>query len=62
MVFFAGYQPNGTYYGSKNSFVNIGCTVKKSVAITDKWSLPLSFSLIVNPDRKSVYLVAGITL
>ena len=62
MLFFAGYQPKGEYYGSKNSFVNIGCTARKSIAVTDRWSLPLSISLILNPDRKSVYLVAGITL
>ncbi len=62
MILFAGYQPKGSYYGSDKSFVNLGCTLKKSIPVTDRWSLPLSFSLILNPDRKSMYLVAGINL
>lgn len=62
LVVFAGCQPKGTYYAPKAAFVNIGCTVKKSIPVTDRFSLPLSLSLIFNPDVKSVYLVAGITL
>jgi len=61
-VAFAGYQLKGTYYAPKAAFVNIGCTVKKSIPVTDRFSLPLSVSLILNPSSKSVYLVAGITL
>lgn len=62
MVIFAGYQVSGTGYAEKPSFVNVGCTVKKSVQITDRFSLPISLSLIVNPAGKSAWLVAGITL
>ena len=62
LVFFAGYQAKGTYYAPKTSFVNFGGTVKKSVAITGRFSLPVSISLIVNPFERSSYLVAGITL
>lgn len=62
MLFFAGFQPKGDYYGPKRSFVNIGCTVIKTIPVTDRWSLPLSLSLISNPSIGSLYLVAGITL
>jgi hypothetical protein len=62
LLVFAGYQPKGTYYATKAAFVNIGCTVKKSIPVTDRFSPPLSLSLIVNPASKSAYLVAGITL
>lgn len=62
LVVFTGCQPKGTYYAPKAAFVNIGCTVKKSIPVTDRFSLPLSLSLIFNPNCKSVYLVAGITL
>jgi hypothetical protein len=62
LVVFTGYQPKGTYYASRAAFVNIGCTVKKSIPVTDRFSLPLSLSLIFNPAGKSTYLVAGITL
>ncbi|MEI6050179.1 MAG: hypothetical protein WCS03_14845 [Bacteroidota bacterium] len=61
LVVFAGYQAKGTYYASKTGFVNIGCTVKKSIPVTDRFSLPLSLSLIVNPAVNSTWLVAGIT-
>lgn len=62
LMFFTGYQAKGTYYASKADFVNIGCTVKKSIQVTDRFLLPLSLSLIVNPVDKSSYLVAGIAL
>jgi hypothetical protein len=62
MIFFVGYQPKGSYYGSDMSFINLGCTLKKSIPLTERWSLPISLSLIMNPDRKSVYLVGGLTL
>ena len=61
MIFFAGYQPKGSYYGSDISFINLGCTLKRSIPVSERWSLPISLSLIMNPDRKSVYLVGGIT-
>ncbi len=61
LAFFAGYQAKGTYYASGANFVNIGCTLKKSIAVTDRLSLPVYLSLIVNPASKIPYLVAGIT-
>lgn len=62
MMLFAGFQPKGEYYAPDPGFVNIGCTAKKTISVTDRFSLPLSLSLIVNPNINSVYLVAGITL
>jgi hypothetical protein len=61
LMVFAGYQAKGTYYASGSGFVNIGCTAKKSINITDRFALPLSLSLVVNPSVKSTVLVAGIT-
>jgi hypothetical protein len=61
IVFFAGFQAKGDYYAPRATFVNIGCTVEP-VLIADRFKLPIGLSLIVNPDRKSVYLVAGIYL
>jgi hypothetical protein len=58
---FAGFQPKGTYYGSAVGFVNLGCTIIKKIEVTGKWSLPLSLSLIINPNCKTAYIVAGIT-
>lgn len=62
LVIFAGYQVKGDYYATKPAFVNIGCTVSKSIQVTDRLSLPVCLSLIINPAGKSAWLVAGISL
>ena len=62
MLFFAGFQPKGEYYGTNATFVNLGCTAIKAIKVTDHWSLPLSLSLIANPSAKSAFLVAGVLL
>jgi hypothetical protein len=61
IMLFAGYQPKGEYYAPKAAFVNLGCTAIKAIKITDNWSLPVTVSLIVNPNIKSANLVAGIS-
>lgn len=62
LQFFSGFQVKGEYYGQNATFVNLGCTMIKTIDVTDRWSLPVSLSFIVNPSQKSAYLVAGITL
>ncbi len=62
LLLFAGYQAKGNYYAEQAAFVNLGCTITKPIALTKRYSLPLILSLIVNPDRQSVQLVAGISL
>lgn len=59
---FAGFQVKGEYYASKAAFVNMGCSVTKSIKATKNWSLPVNLSFILNPDSKKAYLIAGITL
>jgi hypothetical protein len=61
LVLFAGFQPKGKYYAEKAAFVNVGCTIQKELAITDRWSLPLSLSFVINPALKSANLVAGVS-
>jgi hypothetical protein len=62
MLFFAGIQPKGEYYGKNATFVNLGCTAIKTIRVTDGWSIPLSVSCILNPSNKSFYIVAGVNL
>jgi hypothetical protein len=59
---FTGFQAKGDYYSPYPAFVNVGCTVVKDLEITQKWSLPVTVSLIMNPYRESLFLVAGITI
>jgi len=60
---FAG-AGNGMYLTSENTFnlVNVGIKKSKEIKITDSFSLPLSGTLIANPDAKQVHLVIGISL
>lgn len=40
---------------------NIGITASKDIAVTDKFSLPMFGSLILNPDKEQFFIVAGIS-
>ena len=54
---------NGLYSGDGGfGLVNIGVSSGKEIKITDNFSLPVSASLITNPDAKQIHLVFGISL
>jgi hypothetical protein len=50
------------YYGDSAGITNIGISAVKKIALTDKFSLPVSTSFIVNPQAENVFLVLGISL
>jgi len=45
----------------KFGVVNVGISASKEVPVTDKYAIPISASLITNPNAKAVYLVFGIS-
>ncbi len=49
------------YYGDSFGVVNLGLTTSKDIVITDKFSLPLTASLITNPQAEKIYLVVGLS-
>ena len=49
------------YYGNYQGFVNIGITVAKDIKITKQYSLPLTVSVITNPQAEKIYFVAGLS-
>jgi hypothetical protein len=54
---------NGLYTGDGGfSMVNVGISSSKEIAITDNFSIPVSASLITNPEAKQIHLVFGISL
>jgi hypothetical protein len=55
---------NGLYLTGDNAFgvVNLGISTSKEISITEKFSLPVSASLITNPEAKHIHLVFGISL
>lgn len=62
LLLFAGYQARGNFYAENSAFVNIGATFSKSIEITERFAVPLTLSLVINPDRRNVQIVAGISL
>jgi len=47
------------FYGTGPGIVNIGLTASKDIAISDKFSLPVTASIITNPQAESVFFVFG---
>ncbi len=57
-----GDNITGFYGNTKTGIINLGVTAYKDIQITDKFALPLSSSLILNPYAKSIFFVFGFTL
>lgn len=58
-----GSEDNPDYYGTENfAFINLGLTAAKEVEITERFSLPVSASWILNPKLDIAYLVVGFSL
>jgi hypothetical protein len=52
-----GIYTTDAYFG----VVNVGIKAGKEIPITDKYGLPISASLITNPNAKQVHLVFGVS-
>jgi hypothetical protein len=63
-----GSDDNPYYYGSEMypadefTIINVGLTVTKEIAISNKFSLPVFGSFIVNPSPEIAYMVVGFSL
>ncbi len=58
-----GYLGERGYYANdKSGIINVGCKISKDIQITDKYSLPISTTLVFNPMSQKSYLVFGISL
>src|SRR3989339_2033995 len=47
------------FYGDNYGITNLGFTSTKEIKITNEYKLPLSVSLITNPQAEKIYMVAG---
>jgi hypothetical protein len=56
-----GFVPaKSTYYlTEKGAIINVSITAAKSIAITDKFSVPVNVSYIINPDQDISFLAFG---
>lgn len=52
----------GWYGNNSAGIINLGTTVSKSLKISQSFSLPISTSLIFNPEAENIYIVFGFTL
>ena len=59
---FLGLTPAKGLYAEKFNLVNVGFSASRNIAITDKFSIPIMGSFIVNPSQEKVFLVLSITL
>jgi len=59
---FAGFTPFKGYYSDAFDFVNIGFKTTKSIPITEKFSLPVSGALIINPANRNIMFQAVISI
>lgn len=50
------------FYGDTFGVVNLGITANKNVKITKTFDLPLTFTLITNPQAQKIFFVFGISL
>jgi hypothetical protein len=61
-AFTLGLTPYKSFYSENFSIVNIGFTASKQLLITEKYSLPLTGSFIMNPDSKKAWFTIIITI
>jgi len=57
---FVGITPDKGYYSEQFDVVNAGFTVARDIEITDRFSLPIYGSFIVNPSTENVFMVMGL--
>lgn len=55
-------EPAGYYRQESAGIINLGFTISKEIAITDRFSLPVFGSFILNPEAENAYMVFGISL
>lgn len=56
-----GYLGESGFYGTGPGVVNLGLTASKEIKITEHFSLPLTTSIITNPQAEKIFFVFGIS-
>ena len=59
---FVGGTPAEGMFGTKAGIVNLGLTAVKTIKATPGWEIPMTGSLIFNPQQSRIYFTLGITL
>jgi hypothetical protein len=59
---FIGLTPTNGLYGDKFGVVNLGLSATKSIVVTDKFTIPIKGSFMLNPQQEKVFFVISLTL
>lgn len=59
---FIGVTPFEGYYSDKFNVVNMGISLSREIEITNKIRIPVNGSLILDPSKKNIFLVFGVSL
>ncbi len=54
-------EGKGYYANEKIGIINLGITATKNVEITERFSLPIKTSIVVNPESENIYMFLGIS-
>lgn len=56
-----GFIGEAGFYSDKPAVINAGFSLSKDIEITEKFALPVSTSVIANPNMKQMFFVIGIS-
>lgn len=59
---FMGFTPAKGLYGNTMGVINMGVSASRIIKITDHFDLPVTTSLVINPQRSNIFFLFGITL
>jgi hypothetical protein len=59
--YFVGGTIRKGFYADKAAIINIGLSASKEIEITNKFSLPVFTSLILNPNANDIFVTFGMT-
>lgn len=62
LKFFIGMSPSEGLYVDDFAVNNIGITNTREIRVNDRFSIPISGSIIINPNRENIYFVLAINL
>lgn len=57
----SGFIGETGYYGDQIGVVNLGISASRGIPVTEKYEIPVSISLITNPQAKKAYAVFAIS-
>lgn len=62
--FFAGFVPTESYYYNATgfAFINLGIKASKEIKINENFKLPISLSIVNNPNTEIMFFVFGLSL